>query len=105
MDLLHSKDKNKVELGIYSNKKSQNKAQLGIHCIKKFEMRYGCRQTRLRASFWYKAIRGSAYLHNLTKYEINGTSISPVYQLFSEVEQRLILKKQQFFIIFLNWKK
>ena len=46
------------------------------------------------------------YRHNLTKYEIKGTSEIPFCQLFSELGKNLDCNLgSQFFIFFMNWKK
>ena len=98
-DFFHSKCWNKVRLWIYSNEKSQNKAQLGIYSIEKAEIRYGW--GLLSASFRYKRKCLKDYPHNLTKYEISMTSISPVYQLFivNIVNYSLLL------LLFIHWTK
>ena len=56
----------------------------------------------LSASFCYKRKCLKDYPHNLTKYEINGTSISPVYQLFivNIVNYTLLL-----LLFIVNWEK
>ena len=51
------------------------------------ELRYGWGQPHSSTSFRYKRKCLEDYSHNLTKYEINGTSISPVYQLLSELQK------------------
>ena len=54
------------------------------------------------ASFRYKRKCLKDYPHNLTKYEISGTSISPVYQLFivNIVNYSLLL-----LLFIVNWEK
>ena len=101
------------------------KAQLRIYSIEQTELRYGWGQPRPQCIFSLLEKVPERHLHNLTKYEISGTSISPVYQLFivNIVNYTLLLllfivnwgkfgsaaqayaKKTQFFIFFMNWKK
>ena len=56
----------------------------------------------LDTSFRYNRKCLKDYPRNLTKYEINGTSISPVYQLFTVniVNYSLLL-----LLLVVNWEK